>query len=86
MMIRPFVARPRNGLLASLLTLCVGDSARACAACFGDPDSSMAKGAVAGVIVLLGVIGFVLVGIAGTALFWMRRSTRIQTLRPRPSS
>jgi hypothetical protein len=46
----------------------------ACAVCFGDLDSSMAKGAVAGVMVLAGIVGVVLAGITGTALFWVRRS------------
>lgn len=46
----------------------------ACSACFGDPNSSMAKGAVAGVLVMVGVVGFVLAGVAGTGLYWVHRS------------
>lgn len=46
----------------------------ACSACFGDPNSSMAKGAVAGVLVMVGVVGFVLLGVAGTGLYWVHRS------------
>lgn len=51
--------------------------ALACAVCFGDPNSPMAKGAAAGVLFLAGVISFVLLGIAGTAIFWVRRSRLI---------
>lgn len=49
----------------------------ACAVCFGDPDSPMAKGVVAGVIVLVGVVSVVLLGFAGTGLFWAHRSRRL---------
>ena len=60
------------GLLA-----CSPGRALACATCFGDPDSPMAKGAVMGVIVMIGVISFVLTGIAGTSLFWIHRVRRM---------
>jgi hypothetical protein len=52
-------------------------AARACAVCFGDPESGMAQGVVAGVFVLIGVVGFVLVGLAGTGLFWMHRARQL---------
>ena len=56
--------------LVVAVLVCMTDRAAACAVCYGDPDSPMAKGVVAGVLTLVGVIGFVLVGIAGTGLFW----------------
>ena len=37
----------------------------------------MTKGTVAGVYVMIGFIAFVLVGVAGTATFWMVRSRRL---------
>ena len=49
----------------------------ACAVCFGDPESDMAKGAVAGIMVLAGFIGFVLIGVAGTGVYWVHRSRRL---------
>lgn len=55
-----------------------GAPAGACSTCFGDPDSEMVKGAVMGVYVLVGVVSFVLAGIAGTGLFWIHRSRRIE--------
>lgn len=68
--------------LCSLAILSMSDSALACSVCFGDPDSPMTKGALAGVIVMVGFIGFVLTGIAGTACFWMARSRRINLPAP----
>ncbi|MCH7885684.1 MAG: hypothetical protein IIC01_10590 [Planctomycetes bacterium] len=67
-------------LLAVAVVVCMTDRAAACAVCYGDPDSPMAKGVVAGVLTLVGVIGFVLVGIAGTGLFWIQRSRRLGRL------
>ena len=66
--------------LAVAVVVCMTDRAAACAVCYGDPDSPMAKGVVAGVLTLVGVIGFVLVGIAGTGLFWIQRSRRLERL------
>ncbi|MCH7873073.1 MAG: hypothetical protein IID33_15360 [Planctomycetes bacterium] len=37
----------------------------------------MVKGAAAGVLVLVGVISFVLLGVAGTGMFWVHRSRRL---------
>ncbi len=71
-------------LLCSLLIFSMSDTALACSVCFGDPDSPMAKGAVAGVYVMVGFIGFVLLGIAGTACFWMVRGRRINLSPPSP--
>jgi hypothetical protein len=34
----------------------------------------MIDGVVAGIWVLVGVVGFVLAGVAGTGLFWVHRS------------
>ena len=56
--------------------------ALACAVCFGDPDSPMTKGVVAGVIVLVSVVGFVLLGVAGTGLYWVHRSRRLTRVDP----
>jgi hypothetical protein len=49
----------------------------ACAVCFGDPDSTMAKGAAMGVAVMVGVVGVVLVGILATGLSWLYRSRQL---------
>lgn len=52
---------------------------RACAVCFGDPESDMAKGAIAGIMVLTGFIGFVLLGVTGTGLYWIHRSRQLSS-------
>ena len=49
----------------------------ACAVCFGDPNSSMTKGAAAGMLCLFGVVLFVLAGIAATGIVWARRARAI---------
>lgn len=53
------------------------EAARACSVCFGDPESPMAKGALAGVAVLGGVVACVLMGIGCTGLFWLHRGRRL---------
>ena len=64
-------------LLFAIAVVAFPDTVHACSVCFGDPDNPMTKGAVAGVYVMVGFIGFVLVGVAGTATFWMVRSRRL---------
>lgn len=76
-MIRNDAGTRVHALIAMAAFLAVADRAMACAVCFGDPNSSMAKGATAGVLVLLGVIGVVLAGFVGTGLFWMQRNRRL---------
>lgn len=63
--------------IAVLACVLMGRPAYACSVCFGDPNSPLVKGAVMGVLVLGGVIGFVLTGVAGTCLFWLHRSRRL---------
>lgn len=48
--------------------------ASACAACFGANDGKLAQGMNAGIFALLGVIGSVLVAIAGFFFFIVRRA------------
>ena len=72
---RPFYGF-RLLMIASVLLIAT-ERAQACAVCFGDPDSRMAKGAAAGVLVLVGVISAVLVGVASVGVCWMQRSRRL---------
>jgi len=62
--------------LALVSTMAIVNEACACPACFGATDSRMAAGMDAGVSFLIGVIAFVLAGVAGTGLFWIHRSRR----------
>ena len=69
----------RDGTVVLAVAAVLGRAcpALACAVCFGDPDSPLTKGALMGVYVLVGVVGFVLAGIAATGVFWIQRSRRI---------
>lgn len=61
-----------QSVLALFVALCPG-FAQACSVCFGDPNSQMAKGVNAGVLVLLGVVGVVLTLFAILiGYFWWR--------------
>ena len=64
-------------LIACILVVAAAAEVAACSVCFGDPNSSMVKGAEAGILVLLGVIGSVLFSIIGLILFWARRARRL---------
>ncbi|MBL4544108.1 MAG: hypothetical protein JKP97_20465 [Rhodobacteraceae bacterium] len=63
-------------VVALLLPWIVTAPARACAVCFGDPDSDMAKGAVSGVAFMFVVTGMMLLSIASIAGVWMVRARR----------
>lgn len=72
--------------IAGIVVLCAVDNVWACAVCFGDPESPMAKGAVAGILVLLGVVGCVLTAFVGTGLYWIRRSRCVGHNGAKPDS
>ncbi len=65
-------------ILACLGVLLSSQPALACSVCYGDPNSAMTQGAQAGVLVLLGVVGVVLTGIASLLIFWMRRAAHLE--------
>lgn len=50
----------------------------ACSVCFGDPKSLQSRGLFFGVCLLLGVVVFVLGGIALTAVTWARRAKKLE--------
>jgi membrane glycosyltransferase len=68
---------------ASRLVLCLAALAAstadlwACAACFGQSDSAMAKGMNMGIFALLLIITSVLAGVAGFFVFLIRRSSQL---------
>ena len=74
----------RRAWFAAAVTaaLMIPGTLQACAVCYGNPESDMAKGAAAGVLVLMGIIVSVLVGIVGVAIFWMRRARRHSKRQP----
>ena len=67
-------------LLVCLAALLTAQPVLACSVCYGDPNSAMAQGAQAGVLVLLGVVGVVLTGLASLLVFWMRRAANLERL------
>lgn len=64
-------------LLGCLAALLIAQPALACSVCYGDPDSAMSQGAKAGVLVLLGVVGVVLLWVGSLILFWRRRAANL---------
>ncbi len=57
--------------------LLVAQPALACPVCFGAPDSPMTRGTTAAVWFLLGVIGFVQIGLVALFVtFWRRARAR----------
>ena len=55
----------------------------ACSVCFGDPQSSLSRGVIAGVLVLLGVVTFVLGWIATLIFVWARKARKISRISAR---
>ncbi len=77
------MSRKRQGsvslaLLVCLAALLTAQPVLACSVCYGDPNSAMSQGAQAGVLVLLGVVGTVLTGLASLLIFWMRRAAHLK--------
>ena len=73
----------RRVSISLVLFVCLGallsaHPALACSVCFGDPDSALSQGAKAGVLVLLGVVGTVLLGVASLIIFWARRAANMK--------
>ena len=68
-------------IVTGLVALLSPRAALACSVCAGDPNSALSQGAQAGMLVLLGVIGAVLTGLASLLLFWMRRAANLQALQ-----
>jgi hypothetical protein len=78
----------RNVLIGTLL-FCIAHVncvALACAACYGQSDSPMAKGMNAGIFALLGVIGTVLSAAATFFVFLSRRAAASSKTENTPHS
>ncbi len=73
-----------GGLSLAILTGLVlhlsAQPALACSVCAGAPNSALSQGAQAGMLVLLGVIGVVLTGLASLLVFWVRRAADLRAL------
>ena len=67
-------------IFTGVIALYSARPALACSVCAGDPNAPLSQGAQAGMLVLLGVIGAVLTGIASLFIFWMRRAAKLRAL------
>ena len=71
-------------LATAVLALATTPGAHACAVCFGESDSPLARGLHWGVIALLLIVGAVLTGFACFAVHLVRRAERIAADTPAP--
>ena len=67
------------GLLV-LALLCAPRAAQACAVCFGNSDSKLTQGAMAGVLVLLLVVLAVIGGFVALFIYLARRAAAVAAL------
>ena len=67
--------------VAGLLMIAMPVIANACPVCFGDPSSPLSKGATNGVWFLLGVIGFVQIGLVALFVTFWRRARAMKKFR-----
>jgi len=73
-------SRRRPVLVAAALLL-LPTLLSACPVCFGDPNSAMVKGTNNGIFFLLGVIGFVQVGLGAMFVGFWRRARALRARR-----
>jgi hypothetical protein len=78
-------SRPKFLLLSavSFLTL---PSALACSVCYGEPDAPMTRGLSWAIVVLAGIVGAVLTGVAGFFVHVNRRANALQQAEPNPEN
>jgi hypothetical protein len=69
-------------LLGATLLLACEPRALACAACFGQSDSAMARSLNASIFTLMGVIGTVLVGAASFFVFLAKKAAATPPTEP----
>lgn len=67
----------RVRILSALVIAVAPPSASACAVCFGDPESPLARGAIVGMTVLLAVTALVLGAVAFVGGYWIIRARRL---------
>ena len=72
---------PRPAFLIAVLVILAPVVVHACPVCFGDPNSTMVKGTNNGIFFLLGVIGFVQVGLGAMFLAFWRRARALRARR-----
>jgi len=78
---RPASPSPSPAFLLAVFIALTPVIANACPVCFGDPNSTMSKGTNNGVFFLLGVIGFVQVGLGAMFVGFWRRARSLRARR-----
>ena len=71
----------RAAVWACIALGAAADPLLACAVCFGDPNSNLAKGTKAGILVLLVIVYGVVLMMVGVAGLWFVRSRRVAARR-----
>ena len=72
---------PSPVFLLALAIALAPQIAHACPVCFGDPNSAMTKGTNNGIFFLLGVIGFVQIGLGAMFFAFWRRARALRARR-----
>ena len=67
-------------LFPAVLLLVAPRLASACSSCYGDPSSSLTRGAKAAILVMLAVVFALLATIAGYAWKWKKRAEELDRL------
>ena len=70
-----------RGAILTLFVALTPVLANACPVCFGDPNSAMTKGTNNGVFFLLGIIGFVQIGLGAMFIAFWRRARALRARR-----
>jgi hypothetical protein len=70
-----------RGAILTFVALFLPQILSACPVCFGDPNSAMVKGTNNGIFFLLGVIGFVQVGLGAMFVGFWRRARALRARR-----
>ena len=70
-----------RAVVVAAIAIVIPAIASACPVCFGDPNSAMTKGTNNGVFFLLGVIGFVQVGLGAMFIAFWRRARSLRARR-----
>lgn len=71
----------RLAALATVLVCAWPEVARACAVCYGETDSPMARGLVWGILVLLGVLLAVVAGVGWFFVHMRRREAAVSVAK-----
>ena len=75
-------ARLILAMLSAAVVLWAADAVQACAVCGGDPQSELTRGALSGVIVMVGVTYGLLMGFVALGATWVIRARRLAASNP----